>query len=138
VIGDRTRRAAFAMHLTVPGRTHAGEWIVDADFVSVDDARAAIARGVEPGVAFFDADVISNRLFVRSVRPGDAMRPFGLGGRKKLSDLFVDRKIPRRRRERAIVIEGESIHWVPGLATSDTGRIGPVTARAVRLKATQE
>jgi len=135
---DRTRGAAFATQLAVPGRTHAGEWIVDADFVSVDDARAAIAHGVEPGVAYFDAAAISFPLVARPSRPGDAMRPFGLGGRKKLSDFFVDRKIPRRRRERAIVIEGESIHWVPGLATSDTGRIGPVTTRVVRLKATQE
>ncbi|MCI0451830.1 MAG: tRNA lysidine(34) synthetase TilS, partial [Candidatus Latescibacteria bacterium] len=83
-----------------------------------------------------DADAISTPLRARAPRAGDRMRPFGLAGHKKLSDLFVDRKIPRRRRERAIVVEGETIHWVPGLATSEEGRVGPTTARVVRLKAT--
>jgi tRNA(Ile)-lysidine synthetase-like protein len=65
------------------------------------------------------------------------MRPFGLDGHKKLSDLFVDRKMPRRHRARAVVIEGDVIHWVPGLARSEEGRIGLNTTRVLRLKATR-
>jgi tRNA(Ile)-lysidine synthetase-like protein len=83
-------------------------------------------------VAYFDAGAISTPLFARAPRGGDRMRPFGLNGHKKLSDLFVDRKIPRRHRARAIVIEGDVIHWIPGVATSEEGRIGSDTTRVVR------
>jgi tRNA(Ile)-lysidine synthase len=141
----RTTRAQWAVvrqdpraALEIPGRTQLGAWTVEAEFVAVDDARAAIAaRHAGGDVAYFDADAIDGRLVARPVKWGDAMRPFGLGGRKKLSDLFVDRKVPRRHRERAIAIEAESILWVPGLATSQHGSVGPATARVVRLKATR-
>ena len=50
----------------------------------------------EKDTAYFDADIVAAPLRARAPRPGDRMRPFGLAGRKKLSDLFVDRKVPRR------------------------------------------
>ena len=138
VIGDRTRRAAFTARLTIPGRTHAAEWTIDADFVAGDDARRVIASREAGGdVAYFDADALSTPLFARAPRPGDRMRPLGLDGHKKLSDLFVDRKIPRRHRERALVVEGDTIHWVAGVATSGPGCVGPATTRALRLRATR-
>jgi tRNA(Ile)-lysidine synthase len=42
---------------------------------------------------------------VRRWRPGDRMRPRRLGGRsRKLSDLFIDQKVPRRLRQEARVV----------------------------------
>jgi tRNA(Ile)-lysidine synthase len=115
-----------------------GGWIVDADVIDADDARRAIAsRAIGDDVAYFDADVVSTPLVARVPEPGDRVRPFGLGGRKKLSDLFIDRKVPHRRRSHALVVEGRSIHWVAGVATGEEGRVGPATKRVVRLKATR-
>lgn len=46
---------------------------------------------------------------VRTPRPGDRMRPERLKGRsRKLSDLYVDAKIPRRLREQARVVVRQS------------------------------
>ncbi|HEU4929735.1 MAG TPA: tRNA lysidine(34) synthetase TilS [Candidatus Krumholzibacteria bacterium] len=124
--------------IPIPGRVRAGDWSLDAEFVSVEEARRAIAQGeAGPDVAYFDANAIGAGLFVRSPRPGDRMRPFGLDGHKKLSDLFIDRKVPRRYRERAVVIEGSAILWVPGLATGEEGRIVAQTQRVVRVRATR-
>ncbi len=130
-------RPRVSQPIRIPGSTRVGEWVVEADYVSADDARLAVASCRHADVAYFDADAIAGTLVARSPRPGDRMRPFGLRGHKKLSDLFVDRKIPRRYRERALIIEGESIHWVAGLARGDDGRIGEATERVLRLKATR-
>jgi tRNA(Ile)-lysidine synthase len=121
--------------LAIPGFTQIEDWTIEAEFVDRNEARRALASP-EAGehVAYFDADSIGAALFARLTQPGDRMRPFGLGGRKKLSDLFIDRKIPWRARKRAIVIEGDSIYWVPGVARSDFGPIGDATERVVRLK----
>ncbi len=133
---DHTRAVGGASTLSIPGETRTGDWIIDADYVAPDDARRAIAsREMNDDDAYFEAAAISRGLIVRAARPGDAMRPFGLGGRKKLSDLCVDRKIPRRRRERLVVIEGDAIVWVPGVARSDVGAVGEGTTRVVRLRA---
>ncbi|MFH0953985.1 MAG: tRNA lysidine(34) synthetase TilS [Verrucomicrobiota bacterium] len=55
------------------------------------------------------------RLRVRSWQPGDPIRPLGLGGSKKLQDLFVDQKIPRDRRSQVPVLESRGeVVWLPG------------------------
>lgn len=140
------RRAQFACkplleahQLVIPGKMHVGgKWILDSDYVPVEEARRAIAAG-EAGndVAYFDADALGAPLVVSAPRPGDRMRPLGMTGHKKLSDLFIDRKVPRRFREWAILIKkDETIHWVLGLGTSEESRIQPGTKRALRLRVT--
>lgn len=64
---------------------------------------------------------------VRGWRAGDAMRPIGLNGTKKLQDLFVDSKIPRPWRHRWPIItggsgEGAPILAVVGLALSEDAK----------------
>ena len=69
---------------------------------------------------------------VRAVRPGDRMRPARLRGRsRKLSDLFIDARVPRRLRAAARVVVRESdgaIEWAE--------HIGPAHGSAVRVTLT--
>ncbi len=53
------------------------------------------------GSAQGDLAGLAPTLEVRAWRPGDRMRPAGLGGTKSLQDLFTDRKVPRARRHTA-------------------------------------
>jgi len=54
-------------------------------------------------------------LAVRNARPGDWFRPLGMGGKKKLKEFFIDRRIPRSRRVRVPLVEvGGAIAWVAG------------------------
>jgi len=56
----------------------------------------------------------------------------GLGGRKKLQDLFVDKKIDRARREIVplVVDARDRIVWVVGLTIDEAVRV-PSPGRAV-------
>ena len=47
---------------------------------------------------------------VRKWRQGDWMRPMGMTGKKKLSDMFVDLKMSIADKEKALVIAGEGSH----------------------------
>jgi tRNA(Ile)-lysidine synthase len=81
-----------------------------------------------------DAGALSLPLEVRAWRPGDRMRPLGLGGSRSLQDLFTDRKIPRERRSRLpVVVSGGEIAWVPGVATGEAFRVTAETRERVRL-----
>lgn len=81
-----------------------------------------------------DAAALAATLEVRPWRPGDRMRPLGLGGSRSLQDLFVDRKVPReRRRAIPIVLSDGEIAWVPGVATGERFRVTPATRERVRL-----
>ncbi len=56
----------------------------------------------------------------RTRRPGDWMRPKGLGGRKKVQDILVDGKIPRVYRDSLplIAVEDEVL-WIPGVCAAE-------------------
>jgi tRNA(Ile)-lysidine synthase len=82
-----------------------------------------------------DADRLGARVDVRPWRAGDRMRPLGLGGSRTLQDLFTDRKIPREQRTAVpVVVAGEEIAWVPGVATGERFAATPASVRRVALR----
>ena len=82
-----------------------------------------------------DAANLPGALEVRTWRPGDRMRPLGLGGSRSLQDLFTDRKVPRERRARVpVVLAHGEIAWVPGVATGEAFRVTGATRERVRLR----
>ena len=85
---------------------------------------------------FFDLDQLPSRaLYLRSPRPGDYFHPFGMQGKKKVSRLLGDSKIPRPLRgEIPLLVSGSTILWVAGLRRSQVAPITPDTRRV--LKAT--
>jgi tRNA(Ile)-lysidine synthase len=73
-------------------------------------------------------------LVVDSARAGDRMRPLGMNGSRKLSDMLIDAKIPRRERPLTPVVrDAERVVWLAGVRMSDEYRTGPDSARAMRL-----
>ncbi len=82
-----------------------------------------------------DADRLGPTLAVRPWQAGDRMRPLGLAGSRALQDLFTDRKVPRERRAAVpVVVAGDEIAWIPGVATGDRFAAGPATTRRVSLR----
>jgi tRNA(Ile)-lysidine synthase len=76
-------------------------------------------------VAYVRGDLCTGSLAVRNRRPGDRFRPLGLNGRKKLQDYFVDRKIPRERRDEVLLVvdANDRIVWVAGHQIDDEFRV---------------
>ena len=63
---------------------------------------------------------------VRSRRPGDRLRPLGCDHRRKLKDVLIDRRVPRRQRDRLPLLEvGGRIVWVPGVTVDHDSRLAP-------------
>jgi tRNA(Ile)-lysidine synthase len=72
---------------------------------------------------------------VRGRRAGDRYRPLGAPGRATLQNLFVDKKIPRERRDRLPVVcteNGEPV-WVPGLPPAAAFAITEAGGHVVQL-----
>ena len=74
-------------------------------------------------------------LYVRSVREGDRIQPFGMEGTKKLSDIFIDRKIPKGKRKRIpLLADLKSVLWIPGIALSQRVKITDMTEKVVKAE----
>ncbi len=100
------------------------------------EARLASAGEVTDDVfsAFVDADVLSGPLTVDGPRPGDRMVPLGMDGTKKLSDLLVDVKVPKRlRASTPVVRDADRIVWVAGVRLDDAFKVTAGTRRVVAL-----
>jgi len=109
--------------LTAPIRLSLEERIVDEAFT--------ISRS--PHVATFDADRIALPLTLRRWRAGDSFVPFGMTGRKKLSDYFSDHKFSLLHKAAAWILCDASgrILWIVGHRTDNRFRITSKTRRAL-------
>jgi len=89
------------------------------------------ASGIGRRWAVFDADQVDlSGLAVRPWRAGDRIRPFGMAGAKKLSDLFVDEKVPSPVRSRmAVLAMDDEALWVVGVRASGRGAVTSSTRR---------
>lgn len=78
--------------------------------------------------AYFDGDTIRDGLLVRTVSPGDRIRPLGMHGHKKVHDVFVDAKVPVRHRSIwPLVVVGSEIAWVPGCVRGEIAKVNATT-----------
>lgn len=86
----------------------------------------------DPFQVWLDADKLPQGLELRVRRPGDVFRPFGLGGHsQKLSDFFINVKLPRRARARwPLLCVGETVIWVPGYRVAEPFGLREIPRRA--------
>lgn len=99
-----------------------GEYVFD-DFrvnVSVSEAGAdpvADAKSLSrEGIAAFSSEALTFPFLLRGWQNGDWMRPVGLNGKKKLSDIFTGLRLSIEEKSRALVIV------LPGLTGEGAGR----------------
>ena len=77
------------------------------------------------GNAYFDLSLVKFPVSIGSWQEGDSFVPFGMRGRKKLSDFFIDQKIPVHLKHEVPILrdaQGE-ILWVAGYRQSDLFKI---------------
>jgi tRNA(Ile)-lysidine synthase len=73
---------------------------------------------------YADAGKLKFPLELRRWREGDWFRPFGMKGKKKVSDYFTDRKYSLKEKEDAwILLSGDEIVWIAGERTDDRFKI---------------
>lgn len=61
-----------------------------------------------------DADKLGGKVSVRQRKDGDYIYPKGLGGKKKIKQLFIDLKIPREKRDEiSLLAMGSEVLFIP-------------------------
>ena len=127
----KKREVAYAI-VKVPGLTGFGRRTLQVRRVNRVSDFSKKLKSVE----YFDAKKIDLPLIIRTSKQGDRMRPLGMKGYKKVSDIFIDEKIPFKRRGSIPLIvsaKGE-ILWLCGIRISDLCRISSGTKKRLRLE----
>jgi tRNA(Ile)-lysidine synthase len=89
-----------------------------------------------PLEAWLDLQSLPGSLELRVRRAGDRFEPLGMAGHsQKLSDFFVNAKLPARARERwPLVCAGDEVLWVPGYRPAHLHRVQPRTTQVLHLR----
>jgi tRNA(Ile)-lysidine synthase len=89
----------------------------------------------EKRIACLDYDLIDFPLTIRHWQHGDYFFPLGMDQMKKLSDFFVDEKVPVPEKERTwILASGKKIVWVMGKRIDHRFRITDDTQKVLVLR----
>ena len=98
--------------------------------------KCAVYVSKTPHVATLDAAKVTFPLTLRGVEEGDWMVPYGMKGRKLLSDLMTDRKMTvfEKRRQLVVVDAQGLIVWAVGLRTDARVAVSAGTQEVLELR----
>lgn len=114
--------------------------IMDNDTIEYPIKLKTYSKEIDPtfkiqkkiSLAYFDYDKLTFPLTIRTWCKGDSFIPFGMKGRKKISDYFADRKFNRTQKDQIwLLCSGSDIIWIVGERTDERYRIKKSTKRAL-------
>lgn len=127
-----------AMRLPIPGEAAlASGWRVQASACDRQDAHLPESwETADPYQVWMDAQGLSNELKVRVRADGDRFEPLGLDGHsQKLSDFFVNVKLPARARARwPLVCAADEVIWVPGYRPAHAHRLRADSQQVLHIR----
>ena len=112
-------------------RSYCGNSVLYYEYCDIDTIKNF---GVPENIAQIDADRLQFPLTLRRWREGDSFVPFGMTGRKKVSDFLIDAKVSMAEKQRQFVLlSGGEIVWLVGRRIDDRYRLTPGTENVLRI-----
>lgn len=84
--------------------------------------------------AFLALDALPKELVVRSRTAGDRFFPLGAPGERLLSDVLIDKKIPREERDRPLLCAGDKVLYAAGLGVSELAKVRADTREILHIQ----
>jgi tRNA(Ile)-lysidine synthase len=107
-----------ALTVTIPAQVElSGGWKFTSEHWHLPAlAQEQAEKNQDQFQVWLDAEMLPESLELRTRQPGDRFEPLGMNGHsQKLSDFFVNEKLPQRARERwPLLCLGNTVIWVPG------------------------
>ncbi len=86
-------------------------------------------------VAFIAIESLKKPFEIDLWNEGDKIQPLGMKGKKKISDILIDQKIPLPQKKRIMVLKsGGEIVWVIGYKFSDLFKVKKDTSKILRIE----
>ncbi|MCQ2343322.1 MAG: tRNA lysidine(34) synthetase TilS [Paludibacteraceae bacterium] len=105
---------------------------------NVDNQGASLKSGAD--FAFFDEDKLVLPLNIRRWKAGDWFVPYGMKGRKKISDYLTERKLDvvQKESQQLLVDASGNVVWVIGQRTDNRFSVDNKTVRVVKVEVSEK
>ena len=112
-------------------------WILKIQDVDKSEITKQITAN--PDVEIVDKAKLTFPIIIRTLKRGDRFYPLNLGKSKKLSDFFIDEKVPFYIRDRIpILLCGDEIIWICGYRLDDRFKVTDQTTVGMKLELLKE
>ncbi len=118
--------------------THKNEYYLD-DKLPIDLKLEVLQAPVEikpsGNVAYINADKVQGKLRIRKWREGDWFIPFGMNGKQKISDYFINNKFSLKDKEDTwLLCDAEKVVWIIGHRSDNRYRVDSGTRNIYVIK----
>ena len=91
--------------------------------------------GNNQNLVFIDFKRLREPLELDLWQEGDKIQPLGMAGKKKISDILIDQKVPLPKKDQTMVLKsGGEIVWVIGYKFSELFKVKPDTDKIVQIE----
>ncbi len=136
-VGRPEEPAPFSVQVAGPGELRVPSTGTIMTFEIVMPRSDLPVSSAGPVEAYFDADGALFPLTVRSILPGDRLQPWGMTGTRKVKEILIDCKVPRRLRMKIPLLEKDKeLLWVPGIRRAGAAPVVPETRRVLKVSVT--
>ncbi len=112
-------------------RSYCGSSVLHYEYCDIDMIDSVTTPD---NVALVDADKLRFPLTLRRWQQGDWFVPFGMSGRKKVSDFLIDAKVSMAEKSRQFVLlSGDDVVWVVGRRADDRFRLTRQTENVLKI-----
>jgi tRNA(Ile)-lysidine synthase len=126
-------RSVSPRSLVIPGKTVFGDFCIETNILETRTPGSYIRGGTKTGdelIQHVDYDRVAFPITVRFRLSGDCFRPLGIRGKKRLKKFFIDRKVPRDKRNTIpLFTDNNGIIWVVGYSIDDRVKITKSTKK---------
>ncbi len=112
-------------------RSYCGSSVLHYEYCDIDMIDSVTTPD---NVALVDADKLRFPLTLRRWQQGDWFVPFGMSGRKKVSDFLIDAKVSMAEKSRQFVLlSGDDVVWLVGRRAGDRFRLTRQTENVLKI-----
>ena len=99
------------------------------DLITFNQVESAVL-----GTEYIDLDKIEFPLILRTWKEGDSMQPLGMKGRKKISDILIDKKVPLPSKSNVwVLLSGSEIVCLLGFGISEVVKMRTSTKNVMSI-----
>ena len=124
IIGENTYKLITKAHSSEIVTEESGGFLLDDALVIFKEFENIYTFDKSPDTATVDYDKLVFPLELRKWKQGDTFYPLGMKGKKKLSDFFIDNKVPLNQKENTWLLTSEGkIVWVVGMRIDERFKV---------------
>jgi tRNA(Ile)-lysidine synthase len=121
--------------LPVPGVCEAGRYRIRIELLENSPSLWQEIITEKKYTKWLSYDTINSDIVFRTRRPGDYLIVNSEGGRKKIKDYLIDRKVPRGQRDHLwMLADGSHILWVQGARISEAAKVHRETRKVMKIQ----